>query len=319
MQTDHPIMWTSNFIDNVSIELYDGPDLSLIVASDITNTGEFLWTIPADLTPAQNYTIRVFMTSDPTVEDTSDGPFTVLAPPSVTLTPYDPPVVIPSYGGGYWYWLEVANPTLSAGSGNAWSEIILPNGNAYGPLLTLNISLGPGETYSPATPFGQWIPAYAPPGVYEQVMHIGIYPNNILDTHGFEFEKLPGGNLSSRPEDSWSISDWPSGMSQPSEEIITSDAVLQTVLPSVFEVAAAYPNPFNTTTVVTVNLPEASELMVVVYNVTGQQVAELTNGQYPAGSHSLTFDASGMASGLYFIRATVPGQMNQIQKVILVR
>ncbi|HEX03636.1 MAG TPA: T9SS type A sorting domain-containing protein [Bacteroidetes bacterium] len=90
-------------------------------------------------------------------------------------------------------------------------------------------------------------------------------------------------------------------------------------LPQEFALEPVYPNPFNGTTMVSVLLPANAKLKVAVYNVTGQQVAELANGQFNAGNHSLTFDAFGMASGLYFVRATVPGHLDQVQKVMLVR
>jgi len=72
-------------------------------------------------------------------------------------------------------------------------------------------------------------------------------------------------------------------------------------------------------TTVTVALPEASDLSVVVYNVMGKQVATLEDDRLNAGTHTFTFDASGMASGLYFVRATVPGELDAVQKVMLVR
>ena len=96
-----------------------------------------------------------------------------------------------------------------------------------------------------------------------------------------------------------------------------SDAVI--TLPSEFAMDAAYPNPFNPTTTLEVALPEAADLTVAVFNVSGQQVATLHQGIANAGLHNLTFDASGLASGLYFVRATVPGHMDQMQKVMLVR
>ncbi|MCB2213305.1 T9SS type A sorting domain-containing protein [bacterium] len=91
------------------------------------------------------------------------------------------------------------------------------------------------------------------------------------------------------------------------------------VLPTEFALENAYPNPFNPTTTLAVTLPEAAELTVNVFNITGQLVTTLANGNYTAGRHTLTFDASNLASGLYFVRATVPGQLNQTQKVMLVR
>jgi len=319
VQTDHAITWTSNFPENVSIELYEGPELSLVIASDISNTGEFLWTIPGDLPPGSNHTIRVFMTSDPAVEDVSDGPFTVLAPPSVTLTPYDPPVVIPSYGGGYWYWMVVDNPTNTPGSGHAWSEIVLPNGNVYGPLFTENITLGPGQTFAPEIPYGQWVPSYAPAGTYEQVMSIGVYPNLVMDTDSFTWEKLSGAVTSAKPLETWSLSDWPAEPSQPGEDIVAADPQHDSALPTTFKVSAAYPNPFNASTTVTVSLPKAALLDVSVFNVMGQKVATLADGQFSAGLQKLTFSDSRMATGIYFIHTSVPGYLDQVQKVMLVR
>ncbi len=90
-------------------------------------------------------------------------------------------------------------------------------------------------------------------------------------------------------------------------------------IPTEYTIAAAYPNPFNPTLNAVIGLPESADLRVSVYNLLGQEVAVLANGFYAAGYHTMTFDANGMASGLYFIRAIAPGQMNQMRKVMLVR
>ena len=100
---------------------------------------------------------------------------------------------------------------------------------------------------------------------------------------------------------------------------IAGEEVGVVTLPAEFAMSNAYPNPFNPATTFTVALPDAADLNVIVYNVTGQQVAELTTGQHPAGTHSFVFDATGLASGLYFVRASVPGHLDQVQKVMLVR
>ncbi len=86
-----------------------------------------------------------------------------------------------------------------------------------------------------------------------------------------------------------------------------------------FRLEAIYPNPFNPTTTVNVSLPVAAELKVAVFNTLGQQVAELANGSYNAGSHNFTFDGTSLASGIYFVHASVPKEMNQIQKVVLMK
>ncbi len=98
-------------------------------------------------------------------------------------------------------------------------------------------------------------------------------------------------------------------------EPIIADAAL----PGEYALTAVYPNPFNAATTIHVTLPEMAELKVTVYNITGQQVATVANSTYNAGEHRLTFDASTLASGLYFVRATVPGELNAVRKVMLVR
>ncbi len=90
-------------------------------------------------------------------------------------------------------------------------------------------------------------------------------------------------------------------------------------LPDEFALANIYPNPFNPTLNVQVALPQAANLRVGVFNVMGQQVATLADGRMEAGLHTLTFDGSEMASGVYFVRASVPGSLNSVRKVILMK
>ncbi|MDP8208611.1 MAG: T9SS type A sorting domain-containing protein [Candidatus Electryonea clarkiae] len=80
-----------------------------------------------------------------------------------------------------------------------------------------------------------------------------------------------------------------------------------------------YPNPFNSTTTISVGLPTSSKLKLSVYNITGQEIAILTNKRYSVGYHQLTFNADDLSSGIYFINASVPGKMNEVRKVVLMR
>ncbi len=90
-------------------------------------------------------------------------------------------------------------------------------------------------------------------------------------------------------------------------------------MPTEFEVSQAYPNPFNPVTSLQVALPLASDLNVTVYNVLGKEVTSLASGKHQAGYHNLVFDASGYSSGIYFIHTEVPGKLNELRKVVLMK
>ncbi|MCB2200689.1 endonuclease [bacterium] len=90
-------------------------------------------------------------------------------------------------------------------------------------------------------------------------------------------------------------------------------------LPEEWRVASIYPNPFNPSTTIQLNLPASADLSLVVYNINGRQVASLADGPFAAGQHSIVFHANGLANGIYFVRALVPGKMDQVKKVLLVK
>ncbi|TVR34858.1 MAG: T9SS C-terminal target domain-containing protein [Balneolaceae bacterium] len=89
-------------------------------------------------------------------------------------------------------------------------------------------------------------------------------------------------------------------------------------VPSGFNLYQNYPNPFNTNTQITYTLPEVMEISLVVYNMTGQRVATLVDGQQNAGEHSTTFDASNLASGIYIYRLTA-GSFVETKKMVFVK
>lgn len=61
-----------------------------------------------------------------------------------------------------------------------------------------------------------------------------------------------------------------------------------------------YPNPFNPRTVITYQLPERSNVKLMVFNLLGRKIDTLTDTQLPAGEHSVSFDGSGLSSGVYY-------------------
>ena len=89
-------------------------------------------------------------------------------------------------------------------------------------------------------------------------------------------------------------------------------------VPSEYGLEQNYPNPFNPRTVVSSQLPVASHVKLVVYDVLGREVGLLVNEGRAAGSYQDSFDGSGLASGVYFYRLTA-GSFVQSRKMVLVR
>jgi hypothetical protein len=89
-------------------------------------------------------------------------------------------------------------------------------------------------------------------------------------------------------------------------------------IPARFELFQNYPNPFNPTTVIQFALPNAGVVKLAVFNLLGQQVAELVNQGMAAGVHSAVWDATGHSSGLYFYTLQ-SGSFIETRKLILLR
>jgi hypothetical protein len=89
-------------------------------------------------------------------------------------------------------------------------------------------------------------------------------------------------------------------------------------LASEYVLSQNYPNPFNPSTTISFNLPQSGNVTLTVYNVLGQQVATLVNGALSAGTHSVPFDASRLASGVYVYELRA-GSFVQQKRMMLVK
>lgn len=100
----------------------------------------------------------------------------------------------------------------------------------------------------------------------------------------------------------------------------TTTEVQQTAesLPGDFQLFQNYPNPFNPDTEIPFSLPKSSYVTLEIYNSLGQKIAVLINGNMNPGSYKVRFDASELASGVYYyaIRA---GEIQMVKKMLLVQ
>ena len=76
------------------------------------------------------------------------------------------------------------------------------------------------------------------------------------------------------------------------------------IAPKAFALEQNFPNPFNPTTTIYYQLPTDSRVSIVVYDLLGREVRRLVDEVKQAGYHDQRFDASGIASGVYFYRMT---------------
>ena len=77
--------------------------------------------------------------------------------------------------------------------------------------------------------------------------------------------------------------------------------------PLSFGLEQNYPNPFNPVTVIRYQLPASSHVTISVYNVCGQEVVRLVDGQQDAGYREVEWDAGSLASGVYYYRVRAEG------------
>ncbi|MCH8022551.1 MAG: T9SS type A sorting domain-containing protein, partial [Thaumarchaeota archaeon] len=115
----------------------------------------------------------------------------------------------------------------------------------------------------------------------------------------------------------WAVGNRSTIISTGQPEIINVKAE-PAVLPVKFELFQNYPNPFNPVTSIEFELPEAGTTSLVIYNLRGEEVIRLIDGETEAGSHQLTWDASNVASGIYFYRLT-SGNIVSTKKMVLLK
>ena len=89
-------------------------------------------------------------------------------------------------------------------------------------------------------------------------------------------------------------------------------------VPNSFDMSQNYPNPFNPSTKINYDLPVDGKVSIVLYDLTGRQVASIVNEVKTAGYYTVSFNASNLASGMYFYRISA-GNFVSTKKMVLVK
>jgi hypothetical protein len=100
--------------------------------------------------------------------------------------------------------------------------------------------------------------------------------------------------------------------------LIPTDVKDKPVLPKEYKLLQNYSNPFNPSTKIGYELPNAGFVELKVFDVLGNEVANLVNGEMNAGRHEITFNAKNLSSGMYFYRIKA-GNFVKTMKMILMK
>lgn len=94
--------------------------------------------------------------------------------------------------------------------------------------------------------------------------------------------------------------------------------LISSEIPGEFKLEYNYPNPFNPETTIKYQLPKAAFVSIKLYDITGREVSTLVNEQHQAGYYNFNFNASYLASGVYFYRIQA-GEFSDIKRMVLVK
>ena len=100
--------------------------------------------------------------------------------------------------------------------------------------------------------------------------------------------------------------------------VANEDSQVTVGMPTELTLSKAYPNPFNPSTSMSVYVPADGVVNLSVFNIMGQEVATLHSGNMSAGNHTVTWNASNMTTGMYFVRAESSNGV-AVQKVMLMK
>jgi len=218
-----------------------------------------------------------------------------------------------AYGGGIY--LDLSDPAIT-------NSIMYGNNAPYGPEIYLDRSSEPAITYSDI--MGGWDgvgnidsdPFFRDPGA-------GDY--HLMATACGDLQDSPcidAGDpdiIDSLLSCEWGIGESRSDMGAygGADSVMTAIADLPNSLPGNFALLRNYPNPFNPATTVTVELPDDADISLGIYNILGEEVANLYQGYLRAGNHKFEWNASSFNSGVYYARLEDEGRSKSIKMILL--
>ncbi|MBU0518759.1 T9SS type A sorting domain-containing protein [bacterium] len=221
----------------------------------------------------------------------------------VDVTP-DTAASIPPGGGTVNYTVRIENNGLWTVYFDGWVTLELPSGGTYEVLARSNLFM-PAGNFLERT-LAMVIPGAAPAGTYVATLGVGHYGWNVFAEDMLVFEKT---GVDAAAGGEFALEGWWEVPEKSMEQIPTDHNLI-----------TCYPNPFNPVTTLSFDLPVAAEVTLDVFDISGARVGVglAPTRKYSAGSHSIIFDGSSLASGIYFYRLTA-ADLNASGKMVLMK
>ncbi|MBN1781374.1 CotH kinase family protein [bacterium] len=140
------------------------------------------------------------------------------------------------------------------------------------------------------------------------------------DGQGFSIiPKNPDPYQDPNDPDCWTASSVIHGTPGRDDIVVSVDKSPDAGMPADFRLMQNFPNPFNSSTTIQFQVSEPALVTLKIFNMLGQQVDEPVYRTFLPGHHSLTWDASGLSSGLYFYRLTTDDGVALTKKLVLIK
>ncbi len=282
---DIDIIGTARYSDDVA--WWENQGNGIFIKRIIDNTFmEAIDVIAADLDGDNDYDV-VGAASDDGIHWWENVPYYESETCDISIIPDSLPIVVPR-GGSFGYAGTIGNPGDDTIVTDVWTAVQW-GGQLESLMEYSDITLSAGQIRS--IHVNQYIPNYASAADYIYRSYCGNVDDwAICDQDSFYFTVIAETASNGFQSSEWIVnSEWGSSDSTPISDIITEN----------------YPDPFNASANISFSLPESASISLVVYNLMGQKVAALVDDYRETGQYTVTWDAAGFSSGVYFYRLTV--------------
>lgn len=188
---------------------------------------------------------------------------------------------------------------VSAHSGDAYGTIILPDGSTHNTLRVKVESITVDSLFMGEMFFGTSVLTSTSYSFYISGSKYAVFSVNYIKSE-FLGNVFNSKTISYTPALTTGIDDD------------------KNTMPVEFALKQNHPNPFNPSTRISFSLNEKSFISLKVYNLAGEEVATIAQGEREAGEYSINFDASRLSAGIYFYQLSA-GRMKETRKMVLLK